>query len=148
MKRTLITAALLSAFVALPAAADREGSMHHGMGPGMMDHHGQGAEMKGRRDAGAYSALKLTSEQRATFDEIRRELRRKQGELMNRMHEQPFHMQDPLALASTDEEAARKSFDAMQVMMKQMFEVSLEAGKRMNAVLTDEQREQLRRSRP
>jgi hypothetical protein len=51
-------------------------------------------------------------------------------------------------LASLDEATARKSFDAMSAAMKQMFDASLDAGKRINAVLTDEQRSQLKQMRP
>lgn len=148
MKRTLITAVLLSAFVAMPAAAQPGGPMHQGMGPGMMGGQGMGGGPMDDCHSGGYSALKLSSEQRAKLDDIQRDLRRKQQELMSRMHKQDFHMHDPFALAGVDEATARKSFDAMSVAMKEMFEASLEAGKRMNAVLTDEQREQLRRGRP
>ena len=152
MKRTLVTAALLSAFIAMPAYAQRQD--HHGMGGGMMHGHGMRAGMMGGHGtmgghhSDGYSDLKLSSEQRAKLDGIQRELQQKQSEAMSRMHKQAFHMHDPLALASVDEETARKSFDAMSAAMKEMFEVSLQAGKRMNALLTDEQREQLRRGRP
>ena len=44
-----------------------------------------------------------------------------------------------------DEAAARKSFPSMQALQKEMFELSLGAHKRIDAVLTAEQREQLRR---
>lgn len=142
MKRTLITAALLSAFIAMPVSA--QGMMGGGMmGGGMMGGHGAG--MAGDCGSGGYAALKLTSEQRAKLDDIQRGLSRKQQELMSRMHEQDFHMHDLFALGSVDENKARKSFDAMTEARKQMFEASLEAGKRMNAVLTPEQREQLNR---
>ena len=138
MKRTLITAALLASFAAMPAAGQ----------PGMMGGQGMGGAMMDDCHSGGLSALKLSSEQRAKLDDIQRELRGKQRELMSRMHKQEFHMHDAFALAGADEAAARKSFDAMSVAMKEMFEASLEAGKRINAVLTDEQRKELRRGRP
>ena len=150
MKRTLITAALLSAFIAMPAYAQQQD--HHGMGGGMMHGDGMGSGMMGGQGMmghhSGYSGLKLSSEQRAKLDDIQRNLQQKQREVMSRMHKQPFHMHDPLALASVDEETARKSFDAMAAAMKEMFEASLDAGKRINAVLTDEQRSQLRQGRP
>lgn len=148
MKRTLITAALLASFAAMPAAAQPGGPMHDGMGPGMMGGPGMGSGMMEGCHADPYAALKLSSEQRAQLDDIQREFRRTQQKLMSRMHEQEFHMHDLFALAGADEAAARKSFDAMSAAMKDMFEASLEAGKRINAVLTDEQRKQLRRGRP
>ncbi len=146
MKRTLITAALLSTFIAMPALAHQGSGMGGGTmgGPGMMG--GQGAGMDDCH--GDYGALNLTSEQRAKIGDIQRDLWRKRQQIMSRGHQQGFFMRDPLALASLDEAAARKSFDAMSAAMKQMFEASLDAGKRINAVLTDEQRSQLKQIRP
>ncbi len=153
MKRTLITTALLSAFIALPAAAQQgPGMMGGGMGgPGMMGGGmmgGPGAGFEGDCHSGGYAALKLTDEQRAKIGDIQRDLWRKRQQIMSRGHQQGFFMRDPLALARLDEAAARKSFDAMSAAMKEMFDASLEAGKRVNAVLTDEQRSQLKQIRP
>jgi Spy/CpxP family protein refolding chaperone len=160
LKRILTTAALLSAaFIAMPACAQQhdhqgtgEGMIHDhgGMGEGsrgMMHGDGMGAGMMGGHHSEGYAGLKLSSDQRAKLDDIQRELQQKREQLMSRMHKQGLHMHDPLALASVDEATARKAFDAMSMAMKEMFEASLEAGKRMNAVLTDEQRQQLRRGR-
>lgn len=139
MKRTVITAALLSAFFAFPALAQQGPGMDGGM---------MGGQDAGNFDChGGYAGLNLTSEQRAKIADIQRDLWRKRQEIMSRGHQQGFYMRDPLALASLDEAAARKSFDAMSAAMKQMFEASLDAGKRINAVLTDEQRSQLKRIR-
>jgi Spy/CpxP family protein refolding chaperone len=117
----------------------------HDMGGRMMHGHGRDAGMMGGHHSHGYSGLKLSSEQRAKLDDIQSELQQKQREVMSRMHQQGFHMHDPLALASVDEATARKSFDAMSAAMKEMFEASLQSGRRMSALLTDEQREQLRR---
>lgn len=155
MKSTLITAALLSTFIAMPAFAQPGGDMHRGMmggpgmmmgGPGMMGGMGMmGGAGMGDCHSGGYAALKLTDEQRAKLSDIERDLSRKQREVMSRMHAQDVHMHDLFALGSVDESKARKAFDAMTVAHKEMFEASLEAGKRMNAVLTDEQRKRLQR---
>lgn len=144
MKRTLATTALFSAFIAMPALAQQGPGMQGG--PGMMG--GPGAGFGGDCHSGGYAALKLTDEQRAKIADIRRDLWRKRQEIMSRGHQQGFFMRDPLALARLDEATARKSFDAMSAAMKQMFEASLDAGKRINAVLTDEQRNQLKQIRP
>jgi Spy/CpxP family protein refolding chaperone len=161
MKRTLIPVALLSAFFAMPASAQPRNDVGHGMmgggmmgggmmgggmmgGPGMMGDQGPGRA--GDCHSG-YAALNLTDEQRAKLGDIRRDLWRKRQEVMSRMHEQDIHMHDVFALGSVDENKARKAFDAMTVAHKEMFEASLDAGKRMNAVLTPEQREQLQRAR-
>jgi Spy/CpxP family protein refolding chaperone len=44
-----------------------------------------------------------------------------------------------------DEAAARKSFDVMTEARKAMFELQIDSRKKMDAVLTPQQREQLRR---
>ena len=44
-----------------------------------------------------------------------------------------------------DEAGARKAFDTMQQTQKVMFEAQLEAHRKIDAVLTPEQREQLSR---
>ncbi len=151
MKRTLITVALLSAFFAMSASAQPGNDMHRGMmggpgimmgGAGMMG--GPGAGMAGDCHSDGYAALKLSDEQRAKLGDIRRDLWRKQQQLMTRMHDQDFHMHDIYA-PGVDEARARKAFDAMTAAHKEMFEASLEARKRINAVLTDEQRKQLQR---
>lgn len=156
MKRTLITVALLSAFFAMPASAQPRNDMGHGMmGGGMMGSGMMGGQgMMGDRGIGragdchsGYAALNLTDEQRAKLGDIRRDLWRKRQEVMSRMHEQDIHMHDVFALGGVDENKARKAFDAMTVAHKEMFEASLDAGKRMNEVLTPEQREQLQRAR-
>jgi Spy/CpxP family protein refolding chaperone len=163
MKRTVIAAALVSALVAVPALAQQQGpGMHGGMmgggmmhggmmgsGPGMMGGGmmgGPGAGMEGDCHYGGYAALKLTDEQRAKIGDIQRDTWRKRREIASRMHDQDFHMHDIYA-AGVDEARARKAFDAMSAAHKEMFEASLEAGKRINAVLTPEQREQLQRGR-
>ena len=156
MKRTLITAALLSAFIAMPASAQPRPEMGGAMMGGMSGMTGGmggmmgGMGMMGGHDcaSGGYAALNLTSEQRAKIGDIQRDTWGKRKEIVSRMQEQDIHMHDVFALGSVDEDRARKAFDAMSVAHKEMFEASLEAGKRMNAVLTPEQREQLRRGRP
>jgi Spy/CpxP family protein refolding chaperone len=159
MKRTLITAALLSAFIAIPAAAHPGYGMGGGMmgggmmGGGMMGGGmggsrgmmgGPGAGMAGDCHSGGYAALDLTSEQRAKLQDIERDLWRKQRELMGRMHQQDSHMHDMYA-AGVDEARARKAFDAMTAAHKEMFEASLDARKRIDAVLTEEQRKRMQR---
>lgn len=150
MKPTLITAALLSAFIALPAAAHTGYGMGGGMmgggmggGRGMMGG-GPGAGLAGDCHSGGYAALDLTSEQRAKLQDIERDLWRKQRELMGRVHQQDFHMHDIYA-AGVDEARARKAFDAMTAAHKEMFEASLDARKRIEAVLTEEQRKRMQR---
>jgi len=142
MKRTLIGAALAGAAI-LAGTALGQG---YGMGPGMMGGgygpgQGMGPGMMGGYGPG-YAALDLTDEQRKKIDAIQEEVWSKQGELMGRMHAQSYRMHD---FGKADDAAARKAFDEMATAHKQMFETRLEAHKRIDAVLTPEQRKQLGR---
>jgi Spy/CpxP family protein refolding chaperone len=115
--------------------------MMGGMGPGMMGQ-GMGPGMMGGGYGPGYAALNLTDEQRKKIDAIQEEVWGKQGELMGRMHAQSYRMHD---FGKADDAAARKAFDEMAAAHKQMFETRLEARKRIDAVLTPEQRKQLGR---
>jgi len=89
-----------------------------------------------------FAALNLTDDQRKKIDAIQEEVWSKQGALMGRMHAQSYRMHD---FGKADDAAARKAFDEMAAAHKQMFETRLEARKRIDAVLTPEQRKQLGR---
>lgn len=103
----------------------------HGMGPGMM---------------GGWRGLPpdLTPEQRKQIAEIQREQRSRQWPLMQQMHELMW-ADDSTEPGAFDEQAQRRNYDRLAGLRKQMFENQLEARKRIEAVLTPQQREQLRR---
>jgi Spy/CpxP family protein refolding chaperone len=132
MKRTLLAAAA-GLLLAGPAA-----SQPYGMGPGMMDAYGP------RYGGGYASRLNLTDEQRDKIAEIQNELAQQRYGVMSGMHQQRFQM---FRSGKADEATLRKSFEAMQASRKAMFEASLDADKRIKAVLTPEQRKQLPRGR-
>jgi Spy/CpxP family protein refolding chaperone len=167
MKRTLIGAAVAGAVLLAGTAFSQGYGPGYGMGPGMMGGgygpgygmgQGMGPEMMGGGGYGpgqgmgpgmmgggygpGYAALNLTDEQRKKIDAIQEEVWSKQGELMGRMHAQSYRMHD---FGKADDAAARKAFDEMAAAHKQMFETRLEARKRIDAVLTPEQRKQLGR---
>ena len=157
MKRTLIGAAVAAAAILGGTAVGQGYGMGpgmmgggygpgYGMGPGMMGGYGPGQGMgPGMMGGGygpGYAALNLTDEQRKKIDAIQEEVWGKQGELMGRMHAQSYRMHD---FGKADDAAARKAFDEMAAAHKQMFETRLEARKRIDAVLTPEQRKQLGR---
>lgn len=152
MKRILIGAALAGAAILAGTALGQgygmgPGMMGGGMGPGMMGGgygpgQGMGPGMMGGGYGPGYTALNLTDEQRKKIDAIQEEVWSRQGELMGRMHAQSYRMHD---FGKSDDAAARKAFDEMAVAHKQMFETRLEARKRIDAVLTPEQRKQLGR---
>ncbi len=64
---------------------------------------------------------------------------------MGTMHQEGWHMQGLHGPGPVDEAEARKAFKAMSEAREQMFELMLGERKRIDAVLTNEQREQLRR---
>jgi Spy/CpxP family protein refolding chaperone len=121
------------------------GHRGYGMQPDMMPGHGMGGAMM----MGGYGLAlpDLTNEQRTQIAEIQKEFGRKQWALMGQMHEQRWQSGDALRGGQLDEQAARKAYDTMAAVRKQMFENSLEARKRINSLLTPQQREKLR-SRP
>ena len=113
----------------------------YGMGPGMMGGYGPGY---GMHSGWGLAALNLSDAQQAKISEIQREVSRKQWEIMGRVHEQQYRLQEQLDSGKADDVAARKAYAAMSDAHKQMFENQLDARKRIDAVLTPEQRAQLR----
>lgn len=110
-----------------------QGMMGQGMGPGMM---GPGP--------GAMWGIDLSSEQREKIAAIRRDAMRAQWDAMSKLHERGGPMYQAYASGEFDEQAARKAYDAMAQAHRQMFESNLETRKRIESVLTDEQRKKLR----
>ena len=120
----------------------------YGMGPGMMGGYGPGYGMGPGMMGGCgpggygYGIPDLTNEQRAKIGAIQDESARKQWALMGSMQELMWN-REVYSDGKFDENAARKAFDAMTGLRKQMFENSLEARKRIDSVLTPQQRKQL-----
>jgi Spy/CpxP family protein refolding chaperone len=120
----------------------------YGMGPGMMGGYGPGGMgpgMMGGFGPGLGYGVDLSDEQRAKISGIQEELAQKHWELMGRMHQQGGPMSQAFGPGPIDEKAARKAYEAMAEAQKQMFELSLQSRKRIDAVLTPEQREQMGR---
>jgi Spy/CpxP family protein refolding chaperone len=116
-----------------------------GYGPGMMGG-GMGPGMMWGPGGGALADLDLSKEQRDKIAEIQGEVRRQHWAMMRGMQQQEWHMADAWRDdGSFDEQAARKAFDAMTAQRKAMFELMLDARRRIDAVLTPAQREQLKR---
>jgi len=116
------------------------GGMHGGKGGGMMGM-GQGIP------PGVLATLGLTPEQQTKVTEIQREQQRKRHAMHGTMQEMRWKAQDSQK-DGFNEDAARKQFDAMAAMRKEMFESGLAARKQLDAVLTPEQREKLKKARP
>jgi len=118
------------------------GMMGQGMGPGMMGGMMGSGMMVG---ANPYAGLDLSAEQRAKVSDIQEGLWRKQWDLMGKMHEERYHMYQLMSGVTPDDASARKAYQAMADAHKKMFDAMLDARKQIDAVLTKEQREKLKR---
>jgi len=159
MRHTLISAALVASLAgsnvfAQPYDTGRGmmgGGGGYGMGSGMMGGYGPGGYGMGQgMMGGGYAAeallgLDLSAEQRKQIAQIQEESAKTRWQLMGTMHSQESHMHGMFGPGPLDEEAARKAFESMASTQKAMFELSLGARKRIDAILTPGQREQLRR---
>jgi Spy/CpxP family protein refolding chaperone len=118
----------------------------YGMGPGMMGGYGPGGMgpgmMGGYGGYGGYG-VDLSAEQRAKIADVQREFARKQWESMDKMHAEGGPMYQAFGPGPFDEKAARNAYQAMADAQKQMFEASLQMRKKIDSVLTPEQREQM-----
>ncbi len=118
-----------------------------GMGPGMMGGGaggwGMGPGMMGGSGWGL-GQLDLSAEQRTRIAEIQVDIGRRQWTLMNAMHAQG----GPMHGGAWDEAGERRAYEAMSAVHKQMFELQIEARRRVMEVLTPAQREQLSRGGP
>jgi len=119
----------------------------YGMGPGMMGGYGPGGMGPGMMGGyGGYGyGPDLSAEQRAKISEIQQEFAQKHWELMGSMHRQGGPMFEAFGPGAVDEKAARKAYESMADAQKQMFEASLQMRKKIDGVLTPEQREQMGR---
>ncbi|CAN5226507.1 hypothetical protein BH10PSE16_BH10PSE16_42150 [soil metagenome] len=86
--------------------------------------------------------LGLTPEQRAGIAGVQAEFRRKQSALMEKMHEEGGRSA-ALEGGLFDEPAARKAYEAMAELQRQMFENSLDERRQIDSLLTPQQREQI-----
>ena len=122
----------------------------YGMDPGMMGYGGgygmrPGMMMGGCGSYGyGWAGLNLTDAQRGKIAKIQEESARQRWDLMGKMHEQGFKLRELYASGKLDDAAMRRAYDTMAAMRKSMFENDLEARKKLDAVLTKEQRQQLR----
>ncbi len=116
------------------------GMMGGGRGLGMGQGPGQGQGMRGGY-GWAYRSLDLTDEQRDKIAAIGKEMHEKQWGLMQTMHGLMWKS-EPGSLSEAD---VLKNFDAMTAVRREMLAARLDTRKRMDEVLTKEQREQLRK---
>ena len=87
----------------------------------------------------ALAGLKLTADQRNKVTEIERDLKRKQWKLIGSIRELRWKQQDAFKAPEVNVEAVRRNYEEMSALRKQMFDVALDARKRIESVLTREQ---------
>lgn len=115
-----------------------------GMGPGMMMD-GMGMMGFGLR---AIGRLDLNDSQRRQIQKIDDELRRKNWDLMGKMHDEMSRIRDAMSADKRDRAAILAANKRMSELRQQMLENMLDAADKAEAVLTPQQREQLRRYAP
>jgi Spy/CpxP family protein refolding chaperone len=127
----------------------------YGMGPGMMGGgygmgpgggYGMGPGMMGGGMMGAYwgSGLDLTDQQRAKINKIQDETRKAHWALMGEMMDQQARLRDLYQAPKRDDAAIDAAYKEFGKLHQSMYDSSVEAHKRMEAVLTKEQQEKLR----
>ena len=127
-----------------------QGHMMNGMqgqGPGAMMGHMQGHMMNGMQGGMGY-ALELTDEQRAEMGKIRDEFLPQMGALRGRMQANHEQLQALLQDGTADQAAIDKLADQHGDLMAEMIKMRTANQARMQALMTDEQRERMREHRP
>lgn len=114
-----------------------------GWGPGMMGGHGPGWGMGPGR---ALGSVDLDDSQRKQLRELQQEQRRRHWALMGQMHEEMEALHDAWGADSgtRDRAAILASSKRLAELRQQMLESQLDAADALDAILTPEQREQLR----
>lgn len=114
----------------------------YGMGPGMMGGYGMGPGMM----MGPYwgTGLDLTPEQQAKVNKIQDETRKAHWALMGEMMNQQARLRDLNLAPKRDNAAIDAAYKEFGKLRQQMYDSSVAAQKRMEAVLTKEQQEKLR----
>lgn len=94
-------------------------------------------------DPDALAALKMTADQRKAVTEIERDLKRKQWTFIGSLRELRWKQEEAFGAPEVDAQAARRNYDEITALRRQMFEATLDSRKRIEAVLTKEQRARL-----
>lgn len=117
------------------------------MGPGMMGgsgmHHGMMMGAPGMW--GPYSGLNLTDEQNAKVATAQDELSKKQWDIMGQVQDEQFKLQQLYSAPTRDSAAINEQFNKIRQLRQQLWNATAEAQKKMEGVLTKEQRNQMSR---
>ncbi|AJX42257.1 LTXXQ motif family protein [Burkholderia mallei] len=115
----------------------------YGMGPGMMRGDGMGPGMM-MGFGGWPSGLDLTSEQRAKINRIQDDTRKAHWALMGDMMDQQAKLRDLYDAPKRDGAAIDETSRAIGSLRQKMIDASVDARKKMEAVLTSKQLDKLR----
>lgn len=119
-----------------------------GYGPGMMGGGGMmggyGYGRGGMMGLGPLQALDLSNEQLGKINQIQDETRRKNWGVMGKLIDEQSHMRDLFLADRRDPAAIGKQAMKIADLRRQMLEASVDAHNRVEALLSKEQREQLR----
>jgi len=124
----------------------------YGMGPGMMGGYGMGPGMMGGQGMGPGmmmgpywgSGLDLTDEQQTKVNKIQDDTRKSHWNLMGEMMDKQARLRDLNQAPKRDSAAIDAANKDIGKLQQKMYDSSVEAQKRMEAVLTKEQQEKLR----
>jgi Spy/CpxP family protein refolding chaperone len=105
----------------------------YGMGPGMMGGGWGGYGPQGTPD--------LSADQRAKIGKIQDETRRKNWALMGQMMDEQAKLRDLYDAPKRDSDAINKAYKNINELQARMYESAADAHKRMEGVLTPEQKE-------
>lgn len=117
---------------------------YHGS-PGMMGgSYGPGMMGGGMMGWGPLYALNLNEQQLTKINQIRDESRRKNWDVMGKVLDERSRLRDMLASDKRDPAAIGKQFTKVAELRRQLLEASVDTHNRIEALLTKEQRDQLR----
>jgi len=145
-KVNAVAALSILALMAVAAQADDDmmgrGMMGYGMGPGMMGGGmGMGGGMMG---GGPYHMLNLSDDQRTKINKIQDEERRKHWETMGKIMDERARLRDLYDADKRDTQAILKVQDQINLYQRRMLELHLNTQNQIEALLTKEQRDQLK----
>ena len=128
------------------------GGYGYGMGPGIMGGYGDGMGMGGYGDGMgpwmmgglALRALGLTAAQEAQVNKISDELRRKNWDLLGKMQDEGAKLRDLYGSDKLDRSAITAAYKRLGDLRQARIENALEAQEKIEAVLTPDQRKELR----
>lgn len=114
--------------------------MMAGFGPGMMG-------MMGGYGYGPFGMLQLTDEQRDKLEAIHRDQRKEQLGLMEKMMDEMDKIRDLMMADKRDPSTIGKAYEPVFILQRRMIENSVATMNKMEAVLTKQQREELKKYR-